>query len=264
MTLLGTLRDAAQRRTSYLLDGELLSYKSILIGADQPDPGTPNAFLVEQAPHRDLPPHFHGYGQFQVVVAGDGRLGGHELRPLSVHYAGQRTTYGPIRPGAEGLSYLTLRPRTEGSAFFMPQSRHLRDPAIPRYEVFSAVQDFVGAAGRVAVVETQVVPVLPPTPAGLAAWLMRIPRGQSAFAPPLPGGGGRYHLVVGGALALPGGAADWLATLWTEPDETLELKAGDAGAEVLVMQFPGDACKHPLPPVSWSATPTDLNVALRS
>jgi len=264
MTLLGTLQDAALRRTSYHLDGELLSHKSVLIGADQPDPSTPNAFLVEQAPHRDLPPHFHGYGQFQVVVAGEGRLGGHDLRPLSVHYAGQRTTYGPIRPGAAGLSYLTLRPRTEGAAFFMPQSRHLRDASIPRYEEFSDVQEFAGAAGQVAATEAQAVPMLPPTPAALAAWLLRIPRGGSAVAPQLPGGSGRFHVVVGGALALGQGSAGWLTILWTDPDEPLELKAGDAGAEVLVLQFPGDACKHALPPATRTATPTDLNLALRS
>jgi hypothetical protein len=264
MTLLGTLSDAALRRTSYFLDGELLSYKSVLIGAGQPDPRMPNAFLVEQAAHRDLPAHFHGYGQFQVVVAGDGQLGGHDLRPLSVHYAGQRTTYGPIRPGAAGLSYLTLRPRTEGPAFFMPQSRHLRDSAIPRYEVFSKQHDFAGAVERVPAAEMQIVPMLESTPVGLAAWLVRIPPGMSASAPPLPGGSGRYHVMVGGELELPQGPADWLATLWTDPDETLQLKAGDKGAEVLVVQFPGDACKHPLPPASSLATPTDLNLALRS
>ncbi len=263
MTVMGTLRDAAQRRTSYFLDGALLSYKSVLIGATRPDPTTPSAFLVEQSPNRELPPHFHGYGQFQVVVAGSGRLGSRELTPLCVHYAGQRTPYGPIRAGVAGLSYLTLRPKTEGSAFFMPQSRNLRDPTIQRDEIFSDVQSLRTVTERIFATEVQTVSVLQPTSNGLAAWLIRLPPLASAAAPILPNGSGRFHVVVGGALARTEGIAGWLTTLWTEPQESLVLRASDIGAEVLVLQFPGDACKHSLPAAAWSATPNDLDVLLQ-
>jgi len=102
MTQIGTLFDAARRKKPYYLGGHLLANKSVLIGDTQANDFAPNAFLVEQEAHQALPPHFHGYGQFQIVVAGGGMLGTHVLRPLMVHYAGQRTPYGPIRPGPTG------------------------------------------------------------------------------------------------------------------------------------------------------------------
>ena len=44
----------------------------------------PQAFLVEfPTPRGVIKPHFHRVPQYQVVVAGGGRIGRHELRRLS-------------------------------------------------------------------------------------------------------------------------------------------------------------------------------------
>src|SRR5690606_27722696 len=53
----------------------------------QPEKGTrlPQAFLVENTPHRVLRTHYHDVDQFQVIVQGDGTLGRHAVRPYSVH-----------------------------------------------------------------------------------------------------------------------------------------------------------------------------------
>ena len=51
-----------------------------------------------------VPQHFHHVDQFQVIVAGGGRLGTHGVEPLAVHYAGAYTAYGPIVAGAQGVS----------------------------------------------------------------------------------------------------------------------------------------------------------------
>ncbi len=249
MMLAGSLSDAANRRTPYFIDGRLLSYKSVIIGPPLPDHATPNAFLIEQQADTELPVHFHGYGQFQVVLKGDGKLGTHELLPVSVHYAGQRTPYGPIRPGNLGLSYLTLRPRTEGSAFFMPESRHLRGPAvIPRLEIYG---DFASTSDAVnAVVDDGVrtSEVIAPMESGLAAWKMEVAAGQMVKAPGLVGGSGRFHVIVHGDLHLPDGSYDHLSVIWMDPDqEPLEFAAGAGGVQVLVLQFPRDACMHPVP-----------------
>jgi hypothetical protein len=46
----------------------------------------PMAFLVEKGPGTVTRPHFHQADQFQVVVAGRGMLGDHELSDGAVHY----------------------------------------------------------------------------------------------------------------------------------------------------------------------------------
>ncbi len=101
------------------------------------------------------------------------------------------------------------------------------------------------------------------TARGLAAWLIRIPGGGTASAPTLGGGGGRFHVVVGGTLPMPDEPVGWLGILWTDPlDPPVQFSATNGSAEVLVLQFPDDACKHALPASDWMATPADLDLAV--
>ena len=78
-----------------------------------PPPGPevvyPMAFLVEQSAGSTVQAHFHAANQFQVVVAGRGMLGRHEVAPICVHYTNAFNSYGPICAGGEGLNYFTLR-----------------------------------------------------------------------------------------------------------------------------------------------------------
>lgn len=93
-----------------------------------PSPGEhrePQAFLVEQSAGAVVHPHFHFVDQFQVVVDGDGKLGSHPVRPVTVHFAAGHTGYGPILPGAQGLKYFTLRASAdETGAQYLPANRH--------------------------------------------------------------------------------------------------------------------------------------------
>src|SRR5436309_1317297 len=60
---------------------------------------TPQAFLVEVVlPGAVIHPHFHRVPQFQIVIAGGGRIGKHPLEPVAVHYVDAFTPYGPIIP----------------------------------------------------------------------------------------------------------------------------------------------------------------------
>ena len=63
----------------------------------------PMAFLVEKGPGAVTRPHFHQADQFQVVVAGRGMLGDHELRDGAVHYTDAYSAYGPIVAGKPGI-----------------------------------------------------------------------------------------------------------------------------------------------------------------
>jgi hypothetical protein len=91
-----------------------------------PDALFPMAFLVEQDPGGTANAHFHRQDQFQLVVGGYGMLGRHEVRPVTVHFTGAHTAYGPIRASEdEGVAYFTLRNGFDPGARFMtiPENR---------------------------------------------------------------------------------------------------------------------------------------------
>ena len=73
-------------------------------------PHYPNAFLVRMFSQGGA--HYHGADEFQVVVEGKGKLGRHDLTPVSVHFARAYTPYGPLFPDKDtGWGFLTLRVR---------------------------------------------------------------------------------------------------------------------------------------------------------
>jgi hypothetical protein len=94
-----------------------------------PDPSAdelfPMAFLVEQDPGSTASAHYHQQDQFQLVVGGDGTLGLHDIRPITVHFTGAHTAYGPIKASeTEGVSYFTLRNGFDPGARFMTMAEN--------------------------------------------------------------------------------------------------------------------------------------------
>jgi hypothetical protein len=81
------------------------------VGTDKPATGAalPMLYLVEQDAGTTIPTHFHQVTQFQVAVAGSGKIGDHALRPVTVHYTNAFTGYGPLQASSEGMSYFTVR-----------------------------------------------------------------------------------------------------------------------------------------------------------
>src|SRR3977135_931018 len=59
-------------------------------------PDVPHAYVSQWDPAWVSGPHFHENDQFQVVVAGKGKLGRRSLAPYSVHFSGAYTPYGPL------------------------------------------------------------------------------------------------------------------------------------------------------------------------
>ena len=97
-------------------------------GTPDPEMGTlfPMAFLVEQDPGSTASAHYHQANQFQLVVDGHATMGTHEVRPVTVHFAGAHTAYGPIRASNDaGVHYFTLRNSFDPGARFMtmPENR---------------------------------------------------------------------------------------------------------------------------------------------
>jgi hypothetical protein len=199
----------------------------------------PQAFLVEQNPNQVARPHFHLVDQFQVVVAGAGLLGKRPVGGIGVHYANAHTPYGPIEAGPNGLHYLTLRNRWDTTrAHMMPESR-AEQAKTPRRHLLVETFDPCDETSLAAVMQPGCRALHGPDEDGLAVWLHRLGPGQSVTGADPRTGGGQYWLVLAGAMLADGRDLDPRSCLYLSPDETaLAIRAGEAGLEVLGLQFP--------------------------
>jgi hypothetical protein len=101
------------------------------LGQNPPQAGAPlpMLYLVEQDANTTIPTHFHQVTQFQVAVAGSGRLGAQALSPVTLHYASAFTGYGPLAASSEGLSYFTARNAFDPGLRPLPEARAELDAA---------------------------------------------------------------------------------------------------------------------------------------
>ncbi len=250
----GTLAGAALQQ--FNMDFGRLDKLTLFEARDRP---APNAFLVRQYPGVTLPTHFHHTPQFQVVAEGSGTLGRHDLRPFTVHYAGQESAYGPLAAGPEGMGYFTLRPLFESGSYIMPGARAHMSPGIRRRSVTCEPMPAMASEALAGLQTSTTDSVIEPDETGLACWRLRLPPGAPVHRPPHPGGLGRFLLVTEGHMLEGGRTLPRMSVLWEEPDagqsdgdrplqDLPPLEAGPAGLELLVMQFPGNALDHKTPP----------------
>jgi hypothetical protein len=207
-------------------------------GNEVNDNGLPQGFLVEQPPGSVTLPHFHEVNQFQVFVGGSARLGKHVAGPLTVQYAGAHSPYGPITAGDAGVTYFTLRAAWDPGAKYMPQSRGRLRPG-PRRQILGMPVTPSGGAALRTLARPETVALIEREADGMAAWLMRLGPGAEMASPDPGDGGGQYRVVIGGALRRDGEAMPTLSCLYVTPDEPpCAAHAGEAGLELLVLQFP--------------------------
>ncbi|MGB6105188.1 MAG: hypothetical protein WBF88_15205 [Pusillimonas sp.] len=206
-----------------------------------PAPGElrePQAFLIEQEPGAIVQPHFHYVDQFQVVAAGGGLLGRHEMAPLSVHFAAACTGYGPIRPGDEGLSYFTFRASAdETGAQYLPAARSRMRPGQRRNEVVDQIH-LTPQEDLARRTESRLETALEHED-GLAVCLYRMAPGASAHAIDASLGRGVTLMVATGSLRQSDGVFPRWSCFFVEREEgRLPLQAGPEGAEVLMLRYP--------------------------
>ncbi len=217
------------------------SNRYLAAGAAQRLPGPeevyPMAFLVEQPPGSVVEAHFHEANQFQVVVAGSGRLGRHALRPIAVHYSNAYSSYGPIEAGEEGLQYLTLRNGHDRGARYLPAAREELKGVRRRFR--EAVAEPVPTGGAMPEAATGEA-LLPEAADGLGAWRHRLPPGAALRGPDPATGDGQFWVIASGAVRTPDGAClPALSCAFVGPEEaSFAVTAGEAGLEVVVVQFP--------------------------
>jgi hypothetical protein len=195
----------------------------------------PQAFLVHlEDPGSVLKTHMHDVDQFQVAALGGGRMGAKRWNAVSIHYADAFTLYGPIIRGESGLSFHTLRMAHGGGNWSMPEARTLMPNGRPGRNLMVDVdtQQPLPAPG---VVERSYLAA--PTFDGLAIAQLRMGPGAQAegYAPE----GGQYMLVCAGSLVDGDKEFERQALLLLNVGEPApQLRAGPAGALVVVMQFP--------------------------
>ena len=209
--------------------------------ADEASPA--QAFLVEQKPNWVTPPHFHLEHQFQVVTAGKGSIGRHEVGPLCIHYATAETGYGPISAGPDGVTYLTMRVVPDTGAWYLhkPGSRERMRRGLKRQQEHGAPKSAVSAAELQSLRAPSVEELIAPRENGLAAHLVRIPPGEMLTLPAQHAHGGRFYVATCGSMRLADAELRALSTVFASADETFSIRSGPEGLEVLVLQFSRDA-----------------------
>jgi hypothetical protein len=202
-------------------------------------PDGPQAHLaIQGSKTRELSPHFHGVEQFQLFVKGGGTVGRHQVRTGVVHYSDRFTVYGPLRAGAEGMSYATLRGQHDTGAHFMPDSR-------------SELADLLAASARSARDRRNVTVDLTssagdPAPGwrdllsdsdGLRISVQQLGAAEASTAVTI-GGAGAYTTVVAGTVMDGDAPRRAGAISWHDPGASFATIAGDAGARIALLQFP--------------------------
>lgn len=232
----GTPVAALASRKKHTLANGTGYFKRDLIASPAGERLAPQSFLVEQDADSVILPHFHLQNEFQVVVQGGGTFGRHAVRPLSVHYAGAHTGYGPITSNSEGLWYFTLRPSMDSGAKFLPESRDEMKKG-PKRQLLGELLEVSEDCSRLSA--PSCVEAFAPQADGIGAWFLRIPPNESLTAPALAGGLGRFYVIAAGRARVAGTSLARWATVFVTPDEEpMAVQAESDGAEVLVLQFP--------------------------
>lgn len=207
----------------------------------------PQAFLVQQDANWNFQSHFHLTAQFQVVVGGDGTLGRHEIKPVTVHYAAPQSGYGPLIAGSEGLSYMTIRAQADTGMWCLPDEKDRMDHPMTRFHGWSehipvlepaALRELKTAASAV---------VMPHVADGSSATVVTLPP-RAAHTPPRgPDGGHEFYLVLSGDIVFDGKTLSQHDVGFASADAAAHFTAGADGAQVLILSFGRAALLSPHP-----------------
>lgn len=211
-----------------------MGYRHDFIGSPGVIDAGPQAFLVERNYAGALvTPHFHDIDQFQVVVAGDCRLGKKDAKSVTFQYADAFTPYGPIYGENEGFSFFTLRPIASGGFFAMPGNKH----NMPGRAGRNIAGHFDTSRPRLGAGESQREDLMAPQDDGVDAVGIRL--GANATSDGIPSdAGGQYYLVCEGSLIGPDGELPRHSMMHVKNGEAPPtLTAGADGAEILIVQL---------------------------
>jgi hypothetical protein len=216
------------------LDGSVYFIRNLFGSPLESAPG-PQAFSVEiREAGGIIRPHFHSVEQFQVVVAGSGRLGKHALSPVTIHYADAFTPYGPIVAGVEGLRYLTLRAEADPEApHYMPGAKDKMSRRAGRS--FTHQSELWGMT----LTEASERVLLSDPHAGLYVLEAVIPGSHPLSHSSLPDGARGYLLVLRGEAVDDGQRVPSIGCAFFDASSLSDFSAAPKGAHVVFLLFPG-------------------------
>lgn len=219
------------------------SWKINLFGANS-NVSSPElqAFRLDFNANQTLDAHFHIVDQFQVFVEGDGTIGRDSVGPIVVHYADHHTGYGPLVASPYGMTYFTLRSKTDAGLNFLrePHIREKLQPTKRRHRMSDKIilsnEPLLADRTEIAIEDA-----LQPRDddEGIAVKVMRLGPNMSAQAPETGASGGEYLIVLNGSIVHDGQTLDKYSLLFVRADEEAPvITAGAGGAEVLVTRYP--------------------------
>ncbi|OVZ57269.1 hypothetical protein CDO44_19445 [Pigmentiphaga sp. NML080357] len=237
------ISDTAARQRSAVLaaDGIIPPSRIEYIGSrpGRGGAGQPQAFTIEMTPGQEFGAHYHTVDQYQVILHGEGRIGRREVSTYSVHYTDRYTGYGPLVAGESAMHYMTLRAEADPGPQYMgqPGARERMRPSKRRFLLKCDIPT-LGAEELARLEQPRIDTLFPAHDDGVLALAWRLGPSMTALAPDPAQGGGQFLLVMDGELLLdePLGRH---STIFVHPgDESVAMRAGAAGAQVLLMQFP--------------------------
>ena len=203
----------------------------------------PTVFLAEQPPCCELLPHFHRQNQFQLFVQGSGTIGKEQINPVTVHYAGAYTGYGPILSGAQGLKYFTIRAAFDTGLTLATDWRGtmVRGPKchaqasvgepwpLERLSMLQATQHDIAVAPS----------------EGLGVELSRLPPHATVTLPPIQDSVGQFIFVLAGSARLMSvSMAPWESAFVPYSDGAALVTAGEYGAQIIALHMPHTAPEY--------------------
>jgi hypothetical protein len=244
MIRLGTRTNGElRRRTIPVLDDSYFKAEWMESGADSAL--SPTVALIEQPPNSVLVPHFHRQNQFQLFVDGSGSIGASPLSPLSIHYAGAYTGYGPLVAGPEGIKYFTMRSVCETGLVPISEAREkmLRGPK--RHAQCGPIH-VASDVDLGALTEIQTAVVIPLADDGLGAEVIHVPGSGTLLPQRLAASAGFFLVVLAGALNSADAQLGFLESLFVSADEIMPaFAAGKVGLQVLVLHLPRKESVYP-------------------
>ena len=181
----------------------------------------PMAFLVEQHANAVTRPHFHRADQFQVFVAGGGMFNGQAVQPVTIHFAGAYSGYGPIVAGPEGLHYFTLRNGWDPGPRWMPENRgEIKSSGRKHRGRVASPWTPASVPELVSLTQVMRTMILEPEVDGLAAWSFRLPPRTTFTGPDPAAGAGQYWLAFNGGCVADGVRLTSLSCAFVPPNES--------------------------------------------
>ena len=244
MSMIGTVTEALNNRRERPIrsapgvSGGHIFRSDLIPETGDAESDTPNCKLIEQQPHGVLQSHFHIVDQFQIMVAGDGLLGKHQVAPYTVHFAAKHTGYGPITAGAQGLHYMVFRLGKDAGAGYLPEQRgDMKD--LPRRHVMGTPVDCLSDTQRAEMPSTLEHNAIAMQTDGLFATIYQAPAQQRIVGPEPTSGRGQFIYIAAGAAKFDGQTHEAGTAIFIAPTDPAAILTTDTlGAEILVMQFP--------------------------